>query len=117
MSEDSIKFNHWETGEEKSYVLKWGEHESTLICPFDSTPLAIYNKGAAPNSNYTFCPNCEINYGELTGRTQKKIDELAKQHFQELEKRLTEISNEQFKISRKLSIAKSKGLYGKVNKK
>jgi len=111
MSGDTIKFKDWETGKEKEYSLKWGEHESTFVCPLDDSSLVSYAESPAPNSNYLSCPNCETKYGEITGNTQENINNFAKQHFLKIPEKLRMLEVRKKGLEKMWGVAKSKGLF------
>lgn len=54
---DSIKYNHWKTGNEIERPPYNSEQRTTLICPLDKTPLIKYNEEMIEGLE---CPNCGI---------------------------------------------------------
>jgi hypothetical protein len=113
MEKDSVTYSDWKTGKKIIYKLNDSypsENKSGLICPFDNTEIIRWHDHMSKGYE---CLNCGLDYSSMKANNQEEVNRVAKEHFQNLEKKLEKLKQEQEEINLILNHAAKKELYNK----
>src|SRR6056297_483782 len=104
MSKEEIEYVSWKTGEiikrklSNSYP---AEYKTTLICPFDNTPIIRWHNEI--DQGYK-CPNCGTDYSGIRN-LQEDVNKYAEKHFDQLQEKLIELEEEKKNLEAMLNHA------------
>ena len=104
-----VEYAHWKTGRKFTRELSNShpaQHKTSLICPFDNTPLIRWHNEM--DKGYE-CLNCGIDY-KISSGTQENVDKYAEKYFQKVQDKIDELDERKNNLEVMLNHAINQGI-------